>query len=52
MVLFKSTGMALAVTFGLALAGSFYKSGGPPLFAPSLNVQGDDTHNNSGFSVI
>jgi hypothetical protein len=28
------------------------KSGGPPLFAPSLNVQGDDTHNHSGFSVI
>jgi hypothetical protein len=28
------------------------KSGGPPLFAPSLNVQGDDTHNNSGLSVI
>jgi hypothetical protein len=28
------------------------KPSGPPLFAPSLNVQGDDTHNNSGFSVI
>jgi hypothetical protein len=28
------------------------KSGGPPLFAPSLNVQGDDTHDHSGFSVI
>jgi hypothetical protein len=28
------------------------KSSGPPPFAPSLNVQGDDTHNNSGFSVI
>jgi hypothetical protein len=28
------------------------KSGGPPLFEPSLKVQGDDTHNNSGFSVI
>jgi hypothetical protein len=28
------------------------KSGGPPLFAPSLNVQGDDTHAHSGFSVI
>jgi hypothetical protein len=27
------------------------KSGGPALFAPSLNVQGDDTHDNSGFSV-
>jgi hypothetical protein len=27
------------------------KSCGPPLFAPSLNVKGDDTHNNSGFSV-
>jgi hypothetical protein len=24
------------------------KSSGPPLFAPSLKVQGDDTHNNSG----
>ncbi len=52
MVLFKSTGMAVAVTFGLALAGSFCKSGGPPLFAPSLKVQGDDTRNDSGFSVI
>jgi hypothetical protein len=28
------------------------KSGGPPLFAPSLKVEGDDTHDNSGFSVI
>jgi hypothetical protein len=28
------------------------KSSGPSPFAPSLNVQGDDTHNNSGFSVI
>jgi hypothetical protein len=28
------------------------KSGGPPLFAPSLKVKGDDTHNNSEFSVI
>ena len=28
------------------------KSSGPPPVAPSLNVQGDDTHNNSGFSVI
>src|SRR5207244_10221737 len=28
------------------------KSSGPPPFAPSLNVQRDDTHNNSGFSVI
>jgi hypothetical protein len=28
------------------------KSSGPPPFAPSLNVQGDDAHNNSGFSVI
>jgi hypothetical protein len=28
------------------------KSGGPPLFVPSLKVQGDDTHNDSGFSVI
>jgi hypothetical protein len=25
------------------------KSGGPPLFAPSLQVQGNDSHNNSGF---
>jgi hypothetical protein len=25
------------------------KSRGPPPFAPSLNVQGDDTHNGSGF---
>jgi hypothetical protein len=25
------------------------KSSGPPPFAPSLNVQGDDTHKNSGF---
>ena len=28
------------------------ESSGPPPFAPSLNVQGDATHNNSGFSVI
>jgi hypothetical protein len=28
------------------------KSGGPPLFAPSLKVQGDNTHNNSGFSLF
>jgi len=28
------------------------KSGGPPPLEPSLKVQGDDTHNNSGFSVI
>ena len=28
------------------------KSSGPPLFVPSLKVQGDDTHNDSGFSVI
>jgi hypothetical protein len=28
------------------------KSGGPPLFEPSLKINGDDTHNNSGFSVI
>jgi hypothetical protein len=28
------------------------KSCGPPLLAPSLKVQGDDTHTNSGFSVI
>jgi hypothetical protein len=28
------------------------KSSGPPPFAPSLNVYGDDAHNNSGFSVI
>jgi hypothetical protein len=28
------------------------KSGGPPLFAPSLKIKGDDAHNNSGFSVI
>ena len=28
------------------------KSGGPPLYEPSFKVQGDDTHNNSGFSVI
>jgi hypothetical protein len=27
------------------------KSGSPTLFAPSLNVQGDDVHDNSGFSV-
>jgi hypothetical protein len=33
----------------LALPG---KSSGPPPFAPSLNVDGDDAHNNSGFSVI
>jgi hypothetical protein len=26
------------------------KSSGPPPFAPSLNIQGDDTHNNSEFS--
>jgi hypothetical protein len=52
MVLFKSTGMAVAVTFGLTLVGSFCKSDGPPLFAPSLNVQGDDTHNYSESSVI
>jgi hypothetical protein len=25
------------------------KSGSPPPFAPSLKVQGEDTHNNSGF---
>jgi hypothetical protein len=28
------------------------KSSGPPPFASSLNVQGDDSHNNSGFLVI
>jgi hypothetical protein len=28
------------------------KSGGPPLFEPPLKINGDDTHNNSGFSVI
>ena len=28
------------------------ESGGPPLFELSLKVQGDNTHNNSGFSVI
>jgi hypothetical protein len=28
------------------------KSGSPPPFAPSLNVQGHDAHNDSGFSVI
>ena len=26
------------------------KSSGPPPFAPSLNIQGDDTHDNSEFS--
>ena len=26
------------------------KSSGPPPFAPSLNIQGDDTHNNSEVS--
>ena len=28
------------------------KSSGPPPFAPSLNVQGDDAHNSSGLAVI
>jgi hypothetical protein len=28
------------------------KSGRPPPFAPSLNVQGDDAHNNSRFLVM
>jgi hypothetical protein len=28
------------------------KSSGPPLFAPSLNVQGDVAHNSSGLAVI
>ncbi|MFY9955270.1 hypothetical protein, partial [Bradyrhizobium sp.] len=28
------------------------ESGGPALFEPSLKVQGDNTHNNSEFSVI
>jgi hypothetical protein len=28
------------------------KSSGPPPFAPSLNVQGDDTHHNSGFDAL
>ena len=47
----------LTLLFMLALLGRGFwrlpcKSGGPPLFAPSLNVQGDDTHNSSGFSVI
>jgi hypothetical protein len=47
----------LTLLFMLALLGGGFwrlprKSGGPPLFAPSLNVKGDDTHNNSGFSVI
>jgi hypothetical protein len=47
----------LTLLFMLALLGRGFwrlprKSGGPPLFAPSLKVKGDDTHNNSGFSVI
>jgi len=47
----------LTLLFMVALFGRGFwrlprKSGGPPLFAPSLNVQGEDTHNNSGFSVI
>jgi hypothetical protein len=47
----------LTLLFMLALLGRGFwrlprKSGGPPLFAPSLNVKGDDTHNNSGLSVI
>jgi hypothetical protein len=47
----------LTLLFMLALLGRGFwrlprKSGGPPLFAPSLKLQGDDTHNNSGFSVI
>jgi hypothetical protein len=28
------------------------KSRGPPLFEPSFKIQRDDTHSNSGFSVI
>jgi hypothetical protein len=28
------------------------KFGSPPPFAPPLKIQGDDTHNNSGFLVI
>ena len=48
---------AVTLLFMLALLGRGFwrlprKSGGPPLFAPSLQVQGDDTHNDSGCSVI
>jgi hypothetical protein len=47
----------LTLLFMLALLGRGFwrlprKSGGPPLFAPSLKVQGNDTHNNSGFLMI
>jgi hypothetical protein len=47
----------LTLLFMLGLLGRGFwrlprKSGGPPLFAPSLKVKGDDTHNNSEFSVI
>jgi hypothetical protein len=47
----------LTLLFILALLGRGFwrlprKSGGPPLFAPSLKIKGNDTHNNSGFSVI
>ena len=39
----------------LLVRGGFHrpgKSGGPPLFEPSLKVKRDDAHNNYGFSVI
>ncbi len=54
---FGSRAELLILLFKVALLGRGFwrlpgKSGGPPLFAPSLKVQGDDTHNNSGFSVI
>jgi hypothetical protein len=48
-------GDLLALPLRLSRCDRFRRSGkssGPPPFAPSLNVQGDDAHNNSGFSVI
>src|SRR5450631_3292898 len=52
---FAERGQLLILPFKLTLRRGRHrpqKSGGPSLFAPSLKVQGDDTHNNSGFSVI
>src|SRR6266851_5488598 len=52
---FAGRGQLLILPFKLTLRRGRHrpqKSGGPPLFAPSLKVQGDDTHNNSRFSVI
>jgi hypothetical protein len=37
--------------FGRGLRRLPHKSGGPPPLKPSLNVQGDDTHNNSSDST-